>query len=264
MSEPIVRKRFHPASRRTIDLMVPDTDWNSWQWQLAHAQDILLTPYYRSLASENQIRYDEAVAKSHSSLLNEPIYDSLSVTNETLQTFTHTTDNPIYLDTHAVSRLPQRIESGLIEALKKFDQVVINTQFQHPDECTVQAFDAASALANTGVILSNRTTLLRGVNDDPETIKELNHRLLMMRIRPYCFFSADPISETLGLAVPPQRGIEILDTLRGWTSGLAVPHHIALNVAGGKAYIPNYIRKKEGDVYVFRNYRNQEYRYEDS
>lgn len=159
--------------------------------------------------------------------------------------------------------LPQRITDDFCKMLRKYQPVFIHTHFNHPKECTREAFDACAKLADAGCVINNQTVLLRGVNDSAEIMKELNHKLLMMRVRPYYMFQCD-LSQGIGhFRTPVEKGIEIIEKLRGWTSGMAVPHFV-IDAPGGGGKIPllpNYVVKHEGKKWTLRNYKGGQYTY---
>jgi lysine 2,3-aminomutase len=167
------------------------------------------------------------------------------------------------IGTRNLVTLPQRVTDDFAKMVAKYHPVYIHTHFNHPAECTREAFDACEKLANAGCVLHNQTVLLKGINDNPETIKALNHRLLMMRVRPYYLFQCD-LSEGLShFRTPIEKGIEIIESLRGWTSGMAVPHFVVdLPGGGGKVpLIPDYVVEHQDKDWTFRNFRNQHYKY---
>jgi lysine 2,3-aminomutase len=95
------------------------------------------------------------------------------------------------LGTRNLVTLPQRITQELADMLKKYQPVFVHTHFNHPKECTQEAFDAVARLADAGCVVNNQMVLLKGINDDPKIVMELNHKLLMMRVRPYYMFQCD-------------------------------------------------------------------------
>jgi lysine 2,3-aminomutase len=107
--------------------------------------------------------------------------------------------------------------------------------------------------------------LLKGVNDDVETMKSLVHRLLMMRVRPYYLYQCDPISGSAHFRTPVSKGLEIIDGLRGHTTGYAVPNYVIDAPGGGGKIIlaPNFINGRDGDDLLLRNYEGKEFRYHD-
>jgi len=141
---------------------------------------------------------------------------------------------------------------------------LIHTHFNHPKECTTEAFDACARLAEAGCMINNQMVLLKGVNDDAKIVMELNHKLLMMRVRPYYMFQADLAQGISHFRTPVEKGLEIVKALRGWTSGMAVPHFV-VDAPGGGGKIPllpeSYVKSHEGKKWVLRNYKDIEYTY---
>lgn len=159
--------------------------------------------------------------------------------------------------------LPQRITVKLVEMLKKYHPIFVHTHFNHPKECTQEAFDACALLADAGCVLNNQMVLLRGVNDRSEIVRELNRRLVLMRVRPYYIFQGDMAQGISHFRTPIETGIRIIDELRGWNSGMMVPHFaVDLPGGGGKiTLVPEYLQKREGARWTFRNYKNEVYEY---
>ncbi|MBN2510753.1 MAG: lysine 2,3-aminomutase [Spirochaetales bacterium] len=152
--------------------------------------------------------------------------------------------------------LPYRITDNLVELLKKYAPLFINTHFNHPQEITRSSKAALKKLADAGIPLGNQTVLLAGVNDCPKIIKRLNHLLLMNRVRPYYIYQCD-LSEGLGhFRTPVGKGIEIMESLIGHTSGLAVPTYV-IDAPGGGGKIPvmpNYLISWSTNKVILRNY----------
>ena len=167
------------------------------------------------------------------------------------------------LGTRNLVTLPQRITDNFAQMLTKYHPVFIHTHFNHPKECTKEAFDACAKLADAGCVINNQMVLLKGVNDDPKIVKELNHKLLMMRVRPYYIFQCDMSQGISHFRTPVEKGIEIIKSLRGWTSGMAVPHFVVdLPGGGGKIpLVPNYVEKHEGKKWVFSNFKGEKFEY---
>jgi lysine 2,3-aminomutase len=135
----------------------------------------------------------------------------------------------------------------------------------HPKECTAELKAACERLSFAGVPLGNQSVLLKGVNDDVEVMKSLNHKLLMMRVRPYYIYQCDPISGSSHFRTSVSKGLEIIEGLRGHTTGYAVPTYV-IDAPGGGGKIPlqpNYIVGRDGDDLLLRNYEGQVYRYPD-
>ncbi len=172
----------------------------------------------------------------------------------------------IRIGTRVPCMLPERITAALCRMLKKYHPLFINVHFNHPAELAPPAVRALERLADAGIPLGSQTVLLRGVNDDPEVMRDLMRKLLAARVRPYYLLQSDLVSGTTHFRTPLSRGVEIMDSLRGWTSGLAVPHFIVdLPCGGGKvSLLPQYLRRREDGVVVFRNYRGREYAYPDT
>jgi len=152
--------------------------------------------------------------------------------------------------------LPQRITDDLCSILKKNHPVWLNTHFNHPYEITAQAKEACAKLADSGVPLGNQTVLLKGVNDCPYIIRKLVHELVKMRVRPYYLYQCDLSSGIEHFRTPVSKGIEIIELLRGHTSGFAVPTYV-VDAPGGGGKIPvgpQYLISQSNDKVILRNY----------
>ncbi len=152
--------------------------------------------------------------------------------------------------------LPYRITNDLIDVLKKYHPLWINTHFNHPREITSSSREALAKLANAGFPLGNQSVLLADVNDCPRIMKELVHKLVQNRVRPYYLYQCD-LSEGLAhFRTPVGKGIEIMESLIGHTSGFAVPTYV-IDAPGGGGKIPvmpNYIISWSTNKVVLRNY----------
>ena len=152
--------------------------------------------------------------------------------------------------------LPYRITNDLIDVLKKYHPLWINTHFNHPREITSSSREALAKLANAGFPLGNQSVLLANVNDCPRIMKELVHKLVQNRVRPYYLYQCD-LSEGLAhFRTPVGKGIEIMESLIGHTSGFAVPTYV-IDAPGGGGKIPampNYIISWSTNKVVLRNY----------
>lgn len=170
------------------------------------------------------------------------------------------------LGTRNLVTLPQRINDDFIHMIKQHQPVYIHTHFNHPKECTEEAMEACRRLADAGCPINNQMVLLKGINDDPKTVMELNHKLLMMRVRPYYIFQCDLAQGISHFRTPVEKGIEIIKALRGFTSGMAVPHFVIDCPGGGGKIplIPNYLEKREGNKFTLRNYKGRIYEYWDT
>ncbi len=152
--------------------------------------------------------------------------------------------------------LPMRITPGLIKMLRKYHPVYIGTHFNHSKEITPESKKACSMLADGGFPLFNQTVLLREVNDCPHVLKELNQKLLRSRVTPYYIYQCDLSRGISHFRTSLGRGIQVIEALRGHTSGLAVPTFVVdLPGGGGKVpLMPNYILARSDDKAVLRNY----------
>ena len=151
---------------------------------------------------------------------------------------------------------PQRITDNLVNMLKKYHPVWLNTHFNHPQEVTKEAAEACARLANAGVPLGNQTVLLRGVNDCVNTMKKLMHELVKMRVRPYYIYQCDLSMGIEHFRTPVSKGIEIIEGLRGHTSGYAVPTFVVDAPGGGgkTPVMPQYVISQAPGKVVLRNF----------
>lgn len=159
--------------------------------------------------------------------------------------------------------LPQRIDAELCDMLSKYGPIWLNTHFNHPREITPESAAACDRLLRAGVPVNNQTVLLRGINDNLETITRLCQGLLKAKVRPYYLFQCDEVQGTEHLRTPVQTGIKIIEGMRGYTSGLAIPHFVVdLVQGGGKVPLqPNYVLSMTDDELFLKNYEGQVYRY---
>lgn len=162
----------------------------------------------------------------------------------------------IRIGTRVPSVLPMRITDNLVAILKAYHPLYINTHFNHPDEITAESSLACTMLADAGIPLGCQTVLLKGVNDDAETLKKLFLALLRIRVKPYYLFQADLTRGTNHFRTSTATGIAIMRQLYGHISGMAIPTY-ALDGPKGKGKIPltpQYILA-QGDTLVFENYQ---------
>jgi lysine 2,3-aminomutase len=161
--------------------------------------------------------------------------------------------------------LPQRITPSLTRVLKRYHPLFVSIHFTHPDELTPETRQACNRLADAGIPLGSQTVLLKGINDNVETMKRLVHGLLKVRVRPYYLYQCDPISGSAHFRTTVDKGLEIIRGLRGHTTGYAVPTFV-IDAPGGGGKIPlmpDYLQGREGDDVVLRNYAHRQYRYPD-
>ena len=171
----------------------------------------------------------------------------------------------VRLGTRVLVTMPQRITDKLVNILRKYAPLYINTQFNHPRELTQESKEACDKLANAGIPLGNQAVLLNGINDDKYVMRLLNQELLRFRVRPYYIFHAKRVVGTTHFNTSIDDGIEIMEYLRGYTSGMAIPTYIINAPKGhGKTPIaPQYlisrgknsvkIRTWEGKVFDYPN-----------
>jgi len=161
--------------------------------------------------------------------------------------------------------LPQRITPELLAMARRYHPVWMSLHFMHPTEVTPEVHEACSRLADAGIPLGSQTVLCKGVNDDVETMKDLVHGLLKARVRPYYLYQCDPITGSAHLRTPVEKGLEIIQGLRGHTTGYAVPTFV-VDAPGGGGKIPLFpdmVAGREGDFVLLRNYAGRIYRYPD-
>ena len=161
--------------------------------------------------------------------------------------------------------LPQRITKTLVNMLKKYHPLFISVHFTHPDELTPEVAEACARLADAGIPLGSQTVLLKGVNDDVQTMKSLMHGLLKIRVRPYYLYQCDPIPGSGHFRTHVSKGIEIIKGLRGFTSGYAVPTFV-IDAPGGGGKIPllpEYFQGTENGEVLLKNYEDKIYTYPD-
>jgi len=167
------------------------------------------------------------------------------------------------IGTRAPVTLPQRITEKMVNMLKKYSPIWVSIHFNHPKEITKRCKIACDMLADAGIPLGSQTVLLKGINDRPYVMRKLVHELLQIRVRPYYIYQCDPVRGTQHFRTPVAAGINIMEKLRGHTSGYAVPTYV-IDGPGGGGKIPvgpNYILSQAKGKYVLRNYKGKIYTY---
>lgn len=162
----------------------------------------------------------------------------------------------IRIGTRAPVVLPQRITPQLVAMLRKYHPLWLNTHFNHPKEMTPAAARALAMLADAGIPLGNQTVLLKGINDCPHVMKKLMHLLVKNRVRPYYIYQCDMAEGIEHFRTSVAKGIEIIESLRGHTSGFAVPTFV-VDAPGGGGKIPvepNYVVSMSDREVVLRNF----------
>ncbi len=159
--------------------------------------------------------------------------------------------------------LPQRITPALCALLRRFHPLFISVHANHPRELTTEVRDALGRLADVGIPLGNQSVLLRHVNDDATVMKALVHKLLMCRVRPYYIYQCDLIAGSAHLRASVRKGIEIMESLRGHTTGYAVPQYV-IDAPGGGGKVPvnpEYVLSRNADRVVIRNFEGKVFEY---
>ncbi len=188
--------------------------------------------------------------------------DPLTLTDETLDYILYNIRKIehveiIRIGTRTPVVLPQRITDKLISVLRKYHPLFISLHFSHPSEITEECAKACNKLADGGFPLGSQTVLLKGINDNVPVMKELMHKLLKIRVRPYYLYQCDLIPGSGHFRTTVRKGLEIMQGLRGFTSGYAVPTFV-IDAPGGGGKIPllpNYVVEHTDEHVVLRNYK---------
>ncbi|MEZ5925106.1 MAG: KamA family radical SAM protein [Hyphomicrobiaceae bacterium] len=161
--------------------------------------------------------------------------------------------------------VPMRITRALVRMLRKHHPLWMSIHFTHPAELTDEVTESTGRLADAGIPLGSQTVLLKGINDEVATLKSLYHGLLRRRVRPYYLYQCDPITGSAHFRTPVAKGLEIIEGLRGHTTGYAVPQYV-IDAPGGGGKIPllpDYVTGRDGDDLLLRNFEGRTYRYSD-
>jgi lysine 2,3-aminomutase len=161
--------------------------------------------------------------------------------------------------TRAPVTLPQRIDDALCAALRRHSAVWLMTHFNHPKELAPEALRACARLVDAGIPVMNQTVLLRGVNDDAETLESLFRKLVRTRVRPYYLLQADPVRGTGHLRTPLATGLAIMERLQGRLTGIAVPKFI-VDTPGGRGKVPllpDYVAARGQGTTTLRTFRGE-------
>jgi lysine 2,3-aminomutase len=153
--------------------------------------------------------------------------------------------------------LPQRITDNLIAVLRKYHPLFISLHFSHPLEITDECAKACNKLADGGFPLGSQTVLLKGINDNVPVMKELMHKLLKIRVRPYYLYQCDLIPGSGHFRTTVKKGLEIIKGLRGFTSGYAIPQFVVDAPGGGGKIplLPNYVVEHNAEKIILQNYK---------
>jgi lysine 2,3-aminomutase len=169
----------------------------------------------------------------------------------------------IRLGTRIPIFLPQRITPELCQMLRQFHPLFVSIHSNHPRELTLEARAALGRLADAGIPLGNQSVLLRHVNDDAHVMKAHVQKLLLCRVRPYYIYQCDLIAGSAHLRASVRKGIEIMQGLRGFTTGYAVPTYV-IDAPGGGGKVPvspEYVLSRNADRVVIRNYEGKVFEY---
>ena len=167
------------------------------------------------------------------------------------------------IGTRAPVTLPTRITQELCNMLKKYHPVYISIHFNHPKEITEEAKQACEKLVDTGIPLGSQTVLLKGINEKPEIMKQLMHKLLKIRVRPYYIYQCDLAQGTSHFRTSVSVGIRIMELLRGYTTGYAVPTYV-IDAPGGGGKVPinpAYVIARSRKGTIFKNYEGKVFVY---
>jgi lysine 2,3-aminomutase len=167
----------------------------------------------------------------------------------------------IRIGTRVPCVLPQRIDQELCDMLKKYHPIYLNTHFNHPNEITEESKKACSMLADAGIQLGNQTVLLKGVNDNPEVLKELFRKLLTIRVKPYYLYQADTVKGTDHFRTKVEDGIKLIGEIIGHTSGMCVPHYVVDGAGGKTPLLPQYLQYIDDEIVILKNYQGKKYVY---
>jgi lysine 2,3-aminomutase len=155
--------------------------------------------------------------------------------------------------------LPQRVTDPLVAVLSRHQPLYLNTQFNHPRELTFEAAQACERLAAAGIPLGNQAVLLKGVNNNAATLRQLFRGLLRMRVKPYYLHHLDQVRGTRHFWCPPQEGLALMAALRGHISGLGIPHYV-IDLPGGHGKVPltpSSVVGRDGDNWRIRTYSGE-------
>jgi lysine 2,3-aminomutase len=170
----------------------------------------------------------------------------------------------IRIGTRVPVTLPERVTPDLCRLLRGFHPLYINTHFNHPAEITADSARACEMLAGAGIPLGNQSVLLRDINDDVTVMRDLMSGLLAIRVKPYYIHQMDLIKGTAHFRTPVERGLDIIRSLRGHISGMAVPHFV-IDLPEGKgkvALLPEAV-EREGDILFLTTYQGERVAYRD-
>ena len=229
-------------------------EWEEGIWQRTDAEIDRMTEY---LARTPQVR-DVLISGGDPLVLSTPRLERILAK---LRAIPHI--EIIRMGTRFPAVLPQRIDDELVAMLSRFRPLWVNTHFNHPREITEEAALACEKLQRGGMPMNNQSVLLKGVNDSVAVMKSLCHGLLKIGVRPYYLYQCDPVKGAEHLRTSIWKGIEMMEELRGHTTGFAVPQFV-IDAPGGGGKIPvspNYLLGETEDGVILRNYEGFVFEY---
>ena len=229
-------------------------EWRKGQWVRSQNE---LDKIYQYISSRKEIR-DVIISGGDPLILSTERLESIL---KSLRQIPHV--EIIRIGTRCPVFLPQRITSELVNMLKKYRPIWINTHFNHPNEITSESIQACDRILCSGIPVNNQTVLLKGINDDAQTMTKLCQGLLKFGVRPYYLFQCDPVTGTGHFRTSIDKGLEIIKAMRGFTSGLAVPTYVVDGLEGqGKVPLqPEYLVSKEKNCFILKSYKDEPFTY---
>lgn len=214
-------------------------------------------PAYEYIRSNRKIR-DVLISGGDPFMLED---DNLEEILKNIRAISHV--EFLRIGTRIPVTLPQRITEDFVRMLKKYGPIWISIHFNHPKEINKRTKQACDMLADNGFPLGSQSVLLKGINDKPSVMRRLMQELLQIRVRPYYIYQCDPVKGTSHFRTPVSAGINIVEKLRGHTSGYAVPTYVIDGPGGGGKIpvSPSYLLSQAKGKYVLRNYRGKIYTY---
>lgn len=192
----------------------------------------MMLPFWKEYLKKNT-KINEVILSGGEPLMLSD--DELETILSTIRSLSHI--RILRINTRIPVTLPERITLRLSKILKRYHPIFINTHFNHPREITQESSEACAILSDAGIPLGNQTVLLRGVNDEPQVMKELMKKLLTLRIRPYYLHHMDLVKGTSHFRTSINQGLKIMKHLIGNISGMGIPYYV-IDLPGGKGKVP--------------------------
>lgn len=213
-----------------------------------------LNEAYAYLLNHPEI-YDVVITGGDPLMLNDHVLEEIFLNLRMISSI-----RIIRLNTRAPVTIPKRITSNLIKLLKKYRIDYINIHFEHPAELTDDTIEACLRLANNGILLGSQSVLLKGINDDKETLKELFLKLLLAKVRPYYLYQCDKVTGCQSFYTNPKRGIDLINSILYELPGLCVPRFVidSPDRMGKITVAPNGLVGREPNKMQLKNFHNGE------